>query len=58
MSTMASPSCFAHYVISLCSDKVDKEHILHMVNSMIGEFWEGEFSRLSWFFFFLLFSCF
>jgi hypothetical protein len=41
MSTLASPSYFLENIISLCSEKVDKEHLSRMVNGMIGEFWEG-----------------
>jgi hypothetical protein len=56
MSTLASPTFFALYVISLCPKSVDQDQLLQMVQTIIGEFWEGnktQFHRI--FLFFLIF---
>jgi hypothetical protein len=42
MSTLASPCVFAEFVISLCPDTVNREQLLQMVHTIIGEFWEGK----------------
>ena len=52
MSTLATPAYFVDYVVSLlCSEEVggqvNKEQILQMVNTIIGEFWEGECSEIN-----------
>lgn len=51
MSTLATPAYFVDYVVSLlCSEEVggqvNKEQILQMVNTIIGEFWEDGASLL------------
>lgn len=42
ISNLATPAFFAQYIVSLCSDIIDKDQLLQMMNTIIGEFWEGK----------------